>query len=236
MALVAVAAGLVAVVPREDGKMKQLSATFLTAEEQQQVTEAVQAAEQQTSGEIVPMVVSASHYYPMSSALGGAFLALPLALLLTHLSGSLLWLGSQNMWLFFIWFSLLYYPLNRLVAFSTFLKRLFLLDNQVAEEVEEAAITSFYAEGLYRTRQENGILLFISLLERKVWVLGDRGINEKISQDQWQEVIEELSKGIREGRQCEALCHAVSKVGTVLRQHFPIGDDDHDELHNIIIR
>ena len=216
--------------------MKNLSTQFLTQEEQQRITEAVQKAEKQTSGEIVPMVVSASHNYPVASAIGSVFISLPLSLLLTSVTGAFLWLGPQNMWLLLMYWTLLFLPFFYLVDNTTFLKRLFLLENQVAEEVEEGAITSFYSERLYRTRDENGILLFVSILEKKVWILGDRGINEKIDQEQWQDIIDELSAGIRANNQCDALCHAVDQVGKVLLEHFPIRDDDKDELHNIIIR
>lgn len=223
-------------VPREDGDMKTLSTQFLTQEEQQRVTEAVQRAEKKTSGEIVPMVVSASHNYPMASAIGSVFISLPLSLLLTSVTGSFLWLGAQNMWLLLIYWTLLFFPIYYLVDKSIFLKRLFLLKDQVEEEVEEAAITSFYGERLYQTKDENGILIFVSVLEKKVWILGDRRINEKIDSDQWQDIIDELSAGIRAHNQCEALCHAVERVGKVLLEHFPISDDDKNELHNIIIR
>lgn len=232
----AVAVDLVEAVPREDGDMKDLSIQFLTQEDQQRVTEAVQRAEKQTSGEIVPMVVSASHNYPMASAIGSVFISLPLSLLLTSVTGSLLWLGPQNMWILLIYWTLLFFPMYYLVDNTPFLKRLFLLKSQVAEEVEEGAVTSFYSERLYQTRDENGILIFVSVLEKKVWILGGRGIYEKIDPDQWPDIIDELSAGIRENNQCDALCRAVDRVGTVLVEHFPIREDDKDELHNIIIR
>ena len=44
------------------------------------------------------------------------------------------------------------------------------------EEVQEAVLTAFFKEELYRTRDETGILIFISVFEHKVWVLADRGI------------------------------------------------------------
>ena len=216
--------------------MKELSRHFLSADEQRKVTEAVHRAEKKTSGEIVPMVISASHGYPVSSGIGGVFLALPLSLLLTHFTGSYLWLGPENMWLFLIFSTLLYFPLFKLVDASIGLKRLFLLNNQVMEEVEEAAITSFFQEGLYKTTAENGILIFVSVLEKKVWILADRGIDAKIDQQQWQRIADELSQGIKEGKQCAALCDAVSEVGEILSGHFPIGENDHNELHNLIIR
>ncbi len=223
-------------VPQEDGDMKNLAESFLTPEEQQLVSKAVHAAELQTSGEIVPMIVSASHHYPLACASGGAIITLPVALLLTSLIGNYLWFGPENMYLFLAIFAVLYLPARALVAHLLWLKRFFLNSDQVEEEVAEAAITSFYEEGLYRTRAENGILIFISVFEHKVWVLGDRGINEKIAPDQWLEIVEELTHGIRTNCRCESLCRAIERVGEILAHHFPIEGDDHNELHNLIIR
>ncbi|SDP39658.1 TPM domain-containing protein [Desulforhopalus singaporensis] len=215
--------------------MKKLAEQFLSQHEREKITETVQRMEQVTSGEIVPMVVTASHNYPTASVAGGLFLTIPLALLLTSLLGSTLWLGSQNMWLFLAFSAILFFPFRYLVSKNVTLTRMFLPGSQVQEEVEEAAITAFYGEGLYRTRDENGILVFVSVLERKVWILADRGINEKIEPDLWQDIVAELTRGIKTGKQGEALCQAITQVGNVLQDHFPIKEDDTDELRNIII-
>lgn len=231
-----VAVALAAVVLREDGNMWKLAENFLEDGQQQAITQAVQHAERQTSGEIVPMVVSASHDYPLAAVTGAALIGLPLALLLTSLLGSTFWLGSQNMYIFLAFFALLYFPLKAAVSHSVTLTRLFLGHRQVDEEVEEAAITAFYREELYRTREENGILIFISVLEQRVWILGDRGINAKINPGEWQSIVAALTEGIRAGRQGDTLCQAVARAGEILKTHFPHRDDDRDELHNLIIR
>lgn len=234
--LAAAVVDLVVAALQEDGEMQTLAEKFLTTEEQQAVTVAVQLAEKQTSGEIVPMVVSSSHHYPLAATTGAALISLPLALLFTSQLGSALWLGSQNMYLFITFFALLYMPLRLVVNRSVMLKRLFISNSQVEEEVEEAAITSFFEEGLYRTAQENGIIIFVSVLEQRVWILGDRGINEKIDPSEWQGIVKALTEGIKAGRQGEALCQAVTHVGNLLKKHFPPKDDDQNELHNVIIR
>lgn len=216
--------------------MKNLSKKFLNEQEQHRVTETVQRLEKLTSGEIVPMVVTQSHNYPMAKTIGATLVTLPLSLLLTSFTGAFLWLGSQNMWLFLAWFTLLFFPFYRLIATIPALKRLFLLSAQVEDEVEEAAVRAFYDEGLYKTREENGVLVYVSVLEKKVWVLGDRGVNKRIAPQEWQDISNELAQGIKDGQQCEALCRAVTRIGNVLHQYFPIREDDHDELNNIIIR
>lgn len=216
--------------------MTTLAQQFLTKDEQQRVSEATRLAEGRTSGEIVPMVVSASHDYPMAAVVGAVFFALPLSLLFTPFVAAPLWLGHQDMWIFLALFCLLALPAHLLVKKSVFLKRLFLDKDQVEEEVREAAVTAFFSEKLYKTKAENGILIFISVLEHRVWVLADSGINSRISQEEWQEIVNLITRGIREKRQCEAICEAIGRVGDILEKHFPLGPDDHNELHDLIIR
>jgi putative membrane protein len=213
-----------------------LAQQFLTKAEQDKISTLVQQMEQLTSGEIVPMVVSASHSYPAAMIFGAQALALPLALLLMPVLGGLFWLGSQNVWIFIALFLTNYTLFYTLIQRIVWLKRLFLPKRQIDEEVEEAAIKSFFVEKLYQTKDANGILIFISILERKVWVLADSGINDRINPEQWQAMIKLITKGIQENRQCEAICEAISQIGDILKTHFPIQDNDVNELHNIIVR
>jgi putative membrane protein len=101
--------------------------------------------------------------------------------------------------------------------------------------VRERAVRAFYERGLYRTRDENGILIFISLLERKVWILGDRGVNRLIPHDTWEAYARELSEGIRGGRTCDALCRVIDGCGRVLTESFPRKEDDTNELPDEMI-
>ena len=86
------------------------------------------------------------------------------------------------------------------------------------------------------TERENGILLYISVMKRRVWILGDCGINEIIEQKVWDEIVSELTRGIRNDKRCEAICEAVKKTGKILEVHLPIREDDTNGLYNIIIR
>jgi putative membrane protein len=138
---------------------------FLTKAEQDQVTAVVREVEKTTSGEIVPMIVSRSHDYPMAAALCSAMISLPLCLVLTGLIGPYIWIGPQNLWLFLGLSAVCYPSLYALARRTDKIKRFFLNQRQVDHEVCEAALAAFYSERLYKTRDENGILLFISVLE-----------------------------------------------------------------------
>lgn len=216
--------------------MKTLAQQFLSIEEQQKITEAVQAAEKQTTGEIVPMVVSASHTYPVAPIVGGVFFGLPLALLSARLFGAMLWLGTDNMWLFLAFFLVFYALGYQAVKRFPRLKRYFFSSPRADLAVQEGAAAAFFTESLHNTRAANGILLYISVFEQRVWVLADRGISDKIAQQTWQEIVDLVTRGIKEGRRCGAICEAVTRIGQILQEHFPIEEGDKDELHNLIIR
>lgn len=215
--------------------MKNLAHRFLSKEELEQVEAAVAAAEKKTAGEIVCMVESASYTYPMANVIGATVIGLPLALLLTPFIGGLMWMGTQNMWLFLGVFGILFMVFHWIVDRTPGLKRRFVSNREIEEEVEEAAITSFFRHGLYRTRDATGILIFISVFEHKVWVLADHGINAKVPEGQWQEIVKQITDGIRANTAAEALCRSVETVGTILQAHFPIKSDDTNELKNVII-
>ena len=215
--------------------MKTVAEKFLNQEEQERIREAVRAAEQKTSGEIVPMIVPASYHYPMADVLGGAALALPVSIALTYFLGGLLWVGSSNMWVFMGVFGAAFVAFHRVVQRVWPLKRIFISDREIDEEVQEAALTGFFKEELYRTRDATGILIFISIFERRVWVLADRGINAKVDKGQWDGIVAHIVSGIKSGKQADAICDAVSEVGGILAKHFPVRDDDVDELGNLIM-
>jgi putative membrane protein len=217
-------------------KTKTLAEIFLTTAEKQTVTEAVHEAERTTSGEIVPMIVSRSHDYPMAAVTCSVSMALPLALLLTNLIGERIWIGPQNMWLFLGLFAALYALCYPLVMRSDRLKHFFLNSGQVEKEAKTGALSAFYTEQLHKIKDANGILLYISVMEQKVWILGDSNINAKIDQKEWDSTVVDLTAGIKAGKAAEAICEAVGRIGQILRTHFPYQKDDTDELHNLIIR
>ena len=157
--------------------IKNLAKHFLTDNERARVTAAVKEAEKRTAGEIVVMIISASYHYPMANVFGAAVFAFPLALIFTTLTGQWLWIGGQNMWLFLGFLAVFFILFHAIIKRTLWLKRCFISEREFKEEVEEAAITQFFNRGLYRTRDETGVLVLISVFEHKVWILADQGIN-----------------------------------------------------------
>lgn len=197
--------------------------------EKQRIESAVQEAEKNTSGEIVPMVVDESYDYPRAEILGAGLFSLATAV-------SISWACfDESLWHFLWLFALCYFPFKLLIRNLPALKRRLIHPLEIRTEVEEKAVVSFLDQGLHHTRDETGILILISLFERRVQVLADRGINAVVPINTWDGIVSSITDGIHRGDTCSALCAAIEHCGQLLEEHFPVKDDDTDELPNLII-
>ena len=205
------------------------SKKFFTEEERTRIREATKSVESRTIGEIAVMVVDSSDRYIEAEVIGGvlagSLLSLIVSILFFHAS---LWVYIPLSFLFFFpaWILFKKIPAARMM-FIGLKKR--------EETVRERAVRAFYEKGLYKTRKNTGVLFFLSLLERKVWVLADRGIYEKIDQETLNRFAKNVSQGIRDGRACDSLCQAIKEAGELLARHFPITPDDTDELSDEVM-
>jgi putative membrane protein len=202
---------------------------FFTPAEQEQIRLAVAAAERTTSGEIATMVVERSDHYREAVILGAVLGAAVAALLVAVASHHI------TIWSYIPLTVILYFPAYAIIRSVPALQRPFIAGSRLDEAVRARAVRAFYEKGLYRTRHETGILLFISIFERKVWILGDRGINARIPAESWQQLVQIVTAGIRDGRSCEALCDVIARCGEQLALHFPRQRDDRNELQDTIL-
>jgi putative membrane protein len=235
--------------------MRAHAKTFFNESDREAIRAAVADAEKTTSGEIAVMAVDQSDSYLEAATLGAVLLAGTLGLVLefgltalfravqvwTHDAPlSILGLVADyaeyvSLWTYIPVVFLLYFPLKALVHAIPSLKILFLGRHRIEEAVRERALRAFYEKGLYRTRDETGILIFISFLEHRVWILGDRGINAKIAPDFWKKLARELAGGIKAGRGIESATAVIRQCGEALTLHFPIRPDDVNELPDTLL-
>lgn len=209
--------------------MKNLVEKFLSDEDKSAIEATVREAEKRTAGEIVVMVVASSHHYPLANILGGMLFGVA-----GGISTALI-TGLTTMWHFLGFFALSFVLCNEVIKRSFFLKRFFVTGSDMEEEVEEAAIASFYKKEIYDTRDHTGILIYISLFEHRVWVLGDKGIDKMVDKMVWREITGMITDGIREKRQVSAICQAVGRCGDILEKYFPAKEDDSNELGDAVI-
>ena len=202
---------------------------FFTTEERERLKATTHEVESRTIGEIVIMVVDRSDRYLEAEVFGGVLLGSLLSLILTLL------FFHSSIWSYIPLSFLFFFPCRVLFQRIDALKRLFVGIRRKEEAVRLRAERGFFEKGLYNTKKKTGILFFLSLFERKVWVLADKGIYEKMDQETLNRFAHEVSRGIKEGRACEALSQAIQGIGELLSRHFPITPDDTDELPNAVL-
>jgi putative membrane protein len=201
---------------------------LLTDDDKKAISAAIEKAEKGTSGEIVFAVSDTSDRYPDASiqgALAGTAVATAvyLALPVPHEIGLLLW--TQLISFAFFYAVFLRLPWRR-----------WFVPGRISEaRVRDAALMEFFSSGLYNTRESNGVLVYLSLFERRVVVLGDKGIHEKMGAERWDQVRNLIIDGIRSGRAREGVIAAVEACGKTLAEHFPFRSDDTNELSNVVI-
>lgn len=192
------------------------------------IKEAVEKAESKTSGEIVPVVLDKSDFYPTAhfrmALIVGILSSLicyytydfedPITLILVQIPGMMLG----------------YF----LAYFNTF-KKLFTTKEEMNEEVQQRALEIFHTHQVSMTKDRTGIMIFISLLEKEVKVLADCGINEKVEKDYWDKLVVNLISNIKIGNITKGLVSAISQCGDSLQESFPIKKDDTNEISNEVI-
>ena len=108
------------------------------------------------------------------------------------------------------------------------------MEDHIEEDVLDHAAFIFEELGMHRTRERNGVLIYLSVGDRKLAVIGDEGINRRVPENFWNDVLGLLKLHLAAGRPAEGLVEAVHTVGEKLRNHFPLQDNDRDELPNDI--
>jgi putative membrane protein len=200
------------------------SERFFTAEEKEKLKATTHDVESRTIGEIVVMVVDHSDHYIEAEVLGSVLLGSLLSLILTVL------FFHSSIWSYIPLSFLFFFPCWLLFIKAEVLKKRFIGTRRKEEAVRLRAERAFFERGLYKTKKNTGVLFFLSLLEKKVWVLADKGIHEKMDQETLNRFANEVSRGVREGRACDALSQAIQEIGVLLSRHFPITADHTDEL------
>ncbi|MCP3914660.1 MAG: hypothetical protein GY711_03770 [bacterium] len=193
------------------------------------LAEEIARAEKRTTGEIVCVVVERSDPHP-----GAAWFAA----FLTTFGGTLAlaawmpWaepvaLVAAQIGLAFIGFVCA----RKLPAFA----RMLVPEPRATAVAEEQALLEFNRAAIEETEGQTGVLLFVSLFERRVVVLGDVGVNERVGAEHWRDTDAAILAGIRGGSLRAGLERGIEMCGEVLARHFPWTDGDRDELPNHLI-
>jgi len=219
------------------------------------INAAIARAEETTSGEITCVVKAKAMDYretPLAWAAGVALIAplclfalgvLPhdwLAAILTRAQG---WTEIGANGTFKIWEAVLAYAALQLILFVVVYAvvaasplKVWLTPRAVKHrKAHEKAMEQFYGRGLHLTRAHTGVMIYCALEERFVEVIADEGIYAKADKALWNNTVQVLLKHIKTGDLTTGFEQAVEACGSALSFHFPPGEDNPNELPDVLI-
>lgn len=211
---------------------------FLTKEQKQQVSKAVAKAEKKTNAEIVPVITDSSGQYDRAEDIFGLMIAV--------VSVAIIWIYTQQASVGEWGKTQYHYSLPLIIATIViafaigaflasriwFVRHLFTPRSEMKKCVARGAQRAFHEFELWKTSESNAVLIYISLFERMVYVLGDKKIRKKFADKDFAEVRDIIVENLRHNKRCEALCDGVTKCGEKLKQHFPSNKSKKNQLED----
>ncbi|MBP7867750.1 MAG: hypothetical protein KA419_17610 [Acidobacteria bacterium] len=201
-----------------------LTPAFLQPQARKMTMEAIRAVEARTSAEIVVTVRRLSGYYRSADYLFGFILALvTLAVLIFH---------PQP-------FAEAFWPLEVTAAFilgaffcafCPLLRRLLVPGRVKAENVLKSARSAFFEYGVFRTRDDAGVLVYVSLFERRVEVVCDKGVDASRLGPGWETLVHDLQGSLRGRGNLRQFLNGIRAMGPILTGLLPRRSDDVNEL------
>ncbi|HXK17821.1 MAG TPA: hypothetical protein VNG33_08460 [Polyangiaceae bacterium] len=203
--------------------------SLLSEPDAREVEAAVARVEAQTAAEIVVAVVPQSREYWQGRVLFSVAWALAAGFAFLHFEP---W---QEPALAFVSELAVGAAVYALCGLASILRRL--VPARAAEQATHDRAFQLFAErGLYRTRDHTGLLIFISELERRVVLLGDRGLDTELGQQGWEEHVTRLLEQIRSGQTRAGIVELLERLTPRLVAVAPHQADDKNELSDRVLR
>lgn len=98
--------------------------------------------------------------------------------------------------------------------------------------VHERALAQFGRLRVWDTEDNNGVLIYLQLVEHQIEIVADRGLARQLATDDWQRVIGEMRDDFRQGRYETGLNRAIDAVDDALTRHFPSTTTRTNQLDN----
>jgi len=108
------------------------------------------------------------------------------------------------------------------------------VESKCKGEVLDRAAWLFKKLKMHETKDRNGVLIYLSINDRKFAIIGDAGINKVVPAEFWDENKEMMISHFKKGEFAIGLINGIEKAGEQLKQFFPYQEDDVNELSDEI--
>lgn len=201
---------------------------LLTEQERQQVAAAIAAVEKNTDAEIVTVLARQADDYTYISLLWASLIALIVPSAANYFGE---WLEVHQLaivqWSCFIVLSFVFrlrWLTPRLIPDAVRYWR-----------ASNLARRQFLAQGLHRTKNATGVLIFVSEAERYVEILVDNGISSLIADEVWIEIVDDFTTLVKSGRTLEGFLGSIAACGSLLATQVPATRTKNELSNRLII-
>jgi putative membrane protein len=206
-----------------------VNVTVLDKAAEQRIEEAIAEVERTTASEIVVVTVPASDSYHDVRLLYAAACA-PAVAALCHAA----WPELHVPWL--LWLQLPVAIVVMLASAAPGLVRLLVPASRMSAAAERRAHEEFLRQSIFATRERTGLLILLSELERRVVILGDKGIHAHVQDAGWNEHVKQIVRAIHDGDPARGVCDVIRAMGGILAEKLPVRPDDRNELPDAVRR
>jgi uncharacterized membrane protein len=88
---------------------------------------------------------------------------------------------------------------------------------------------------MHKTKIHSGVLIYVATQDKEMCVLADKGINEKVDANVWNEAVLIMQRAFSQNKFVDGLVDCVQFIGTLLQQYFPYNENDKNELPDNIV-
>lgn len=99
-------------------------------------------------------------------------------------------------------------------------------DAPTSDLVRDRALELFSNLHVWDTAHNNGVLIYLLVVEHAIEVVADRGINSWVKEEAWNRLVADMSEAFRRGDYEGGLTHALEEVSAVLMHNFPLSSGE----------
>ncbi|WP_121628405.1 TPM domain-containing protein [Poseidonibacter antarcticus] len=200
---------------------------YINEADKQAISKSIELLESKSSAELVAVVTKKSATYKYESSVISIIMVCFISLICLYFDISTLFLMQIQILLFLV----LHFIFDKFESLV-----LFLLPSFYKKSIaSKYANIQFANLKLNRTKTKHALMFFVSIDEKYVEIITDENISVNISNDYWQEIVDEFIKDVKNGDLSGGYLKAINTCSIYLIKEFPIKDDDENELPNEVI-
>jgi putative membrane protein len=201
---------------------------ILNDQEKELISKEIGNLEKFSSAELVAVITQKSSDYKYAGLLISIFFVFAFSFIIYFFKELSILELLQYQLLIFVGINLLFEKFKKLVINI-------LPQSYKYQKASLYAIEQFNNLGLNRTKTKQAIMFFVSLDEKYVKIITDSEISKKIPDEFWHQLVHEFINDVKKEDFLNGYLKALKTSKAILIQHFPIQENDKNELSNEVI-